>query len=337
MAVAVAVVDPSLPTAGPEAVVDSAPLLVPLVSPPSEVPPDPEVVGLASAVAEGLPLRDGEVAALAEYAGLITGLEDVLTQFVPDVSTIELMRALVEMMGLALWLAVAVAVVTGVPFVLTLELGLTVPVGLVSDGVGVVGVGVTGVTLAGAVGCTVLLGETAGLAVAGLLGGQTVALGLADVAGVLPSPSAPAVAPLGTPLVEPVGLVAPVLLLCCCEESPTELPSETKAARSGGRDSATPIANTAQATATIGRIMRSRRSAVDRPGPLLLPPLLLPPCRPGPEAPGVPAGAPPGRELRRLIQPASPGAGASALSVVKAVPPRTRARIRSRPSGRGST
>ncbi len=242
---------------------------------------------------------------------------------------------LVKAAGVVLGVAVAVVVVTGLPLVVTPELGLTVPAGLLVDGDGVLGV-VEGVTCGVAVGATVSFGLVAGLTGAVPLGGHTVAVGLAEAAGVLlPGPAALDEALPSRPPGEPDdGLAAP---LVCCEESPTELPSWTKAARSGGSDSATPIANTAQATATTGRTIRCRQSTDGRAWPLL-----LRPCPPGAEAlcaraPGT--GVPPSRALRRLIQPPSPEpeAGASAPSVAKAVPARTRARIRSRPSGRGST
>jgi hypothetical protein len=242
---------------------------------------------------------------------------------------------LVKTAEVALGVALAVAVVTGLPLVVTPELGLTVPAGLLVDGDGVVG-GADCVTCGDVAGLTVSVGLVAGLTGAVLLGGHTVTFGLAEAAGVLPSPSGPDEEALpSTPPGEPDdGLVAPLL---CCEESPTELPSWTKAARSGGSDSATPIANTAQATATTGRTMRCRQSTDGRAWPLL-----LRPCRPGAEALCARAagtGIPPSRALWRLIQPPSPGAeaGASALSVANSVPARTRARIRSRPSGRGST
>jgi hypothetical protein len=317
-------------------------LLTPVVSPLGKVPLDPDVVGLACAVADGLPLPDGETAALAECAGVIAGLVEVLRQFVGAVLAVSSMRALVEVAAVALWLALAVVV--GLALVVTPELGVAVPLGLPPDEGGVVG-GVVGGTSGDVVGVTLLLGETAGLTAAELLGGHMVAAGLVGVADVLPCPSAPTEVPLTTPPDELAGLVVPLLLLlllCCCEESPTELPRETKAARSGGSDSATPIANTAQATATTGRIMRSRRSAGDRVCPLLRCSFVLSPGRPEAAAPcasAPAAGIPPSRDLRRRIQPASPGflAGASAPSLVKAVPARTRARMRSRPSGRGST
>jgi hypothetical protein len=261
-----------------------------------------------------------------------------LTQSVPAVLSfaVALMLSLFDLMvstGLMLSLGLAVPVVTGLPLVVTLELGLTDSAGLLCTGGGVV-TGGDGVTFGGAVEVTVRLGEMAGLAGAALLGGHTVTAGLGDATGVLPTPSAPAEVPLSRPLGEPAGLGAPAL---CCEESPTELPSWTKAARSGGSDSATPAANTAQATATAGRIMRCRQSSDGRVWPFL-----LRPCRPWADAgcaraPG--AAIPPDRALCRRIQPASPEpeAGASALSLVKEVPARTRARIRSSPSGRGST
>lgn len=243
---------------------------------------------------------------------------------------------LVKAAEVVLGVALAVVVVTGLPLVVTPELGLTVPAGLLVDGDGVVD-GVEGVTCGVAVGATVSFGLVAGLTGAVPLGGHTVAVGLAEAAAgvLLPGPAALDEALPSTPPGEPDD--GPAAPLVCCEESPTELPSWTKAARSGGSDSATPIANTAQATATTGRTIRCRQSTDGRAWPLL-----LRPCWPGAEALGARApgtGVPPSRALCRLIQPPSPEpeAGASAPSVVKAVPAWTRARIRSRPSGRGST
>jgi hypothetical protein len=253
-------------------------LLLMLVSPPlGEVESDAGDVGLVSAVAEGLPLAlplTGGVLALVERTGVVTALE--LTQSVPAVLSfaVALMfdsAVLVKAAGVA----VAVVLVSGLPLVVSPELGLTVSVGLVTVGDGVVGWedGGAGDVLAG-VGVTVLLGLVAGLAGAAvLLGGHTVTVGMAEVAGVVATPSVP---PEALPSTRPGelgdGPVAPVV---CCEESPTELPSWTKAARSGGSDSATPIANTAQATATTGRSMRCRQSSGGRAWPLL-----LRPCRP---------------------------------------------------------
>jgi hypothetical protein len=52
-------------TAGSEVLADSWLLLIPVLSPLGEVPSVADDVGLASAVAEGLPLSDGALA-LAE-------------------------------------------------------------------------------------------------------------------------------------------------------------------------------------------------------------------------------------------------------------------------------
>src|ERR1700734_3718530 len=64
---------------------------------------------------------------------------------------------LVKTAEVALGVALAVAVVTGLPLVVTPELGLTVPAGLLVDGDGVVS-GADGVTCGDVAGLTVSLG-----------------------------------------------------------------------------------------------------------------------------------------------------------------------------------
>jgi hypothetical protein len=87
--------------------------------------------------------------------------------------------------------AVAVSLVDGLALVETLVLGVTDGLMLVGGVVsGVDGVACRGVE--GVVRGVVVLGDVAGLAAAELTGGHTVGVGAAEVAGVVPCPSAPA-------------------------------------------------------------------------------------------------------------------------------------------------
>jgi hypothetical protein len=100
------------------------------------------------------------------------------------------------------------------------------------------------------------------------------------------------------------------------DEIPTADPSWTKASRSGGRERTTPMANTAQAAARTGLSSPSRQSRGRR-------------CAP----PRVGSS-----EFRPVAQrPRAARRPPAACLLARTGPDRTRARIRSSPSGRGST
>lgn len=303
-------------------------LLAPVVGPPDTVPSDADdadeagVDGLASALADGLPVFDGDVLVLVlvlvDLAGVTAGLGLWQSVVAALLFLALLFLAALDLdaagaVELALLLALVLAVADAVPVAVVLEVGVTVLDGL-SAGVDELP-GLVGVPCGVTAGVTVPVDKVADGDVAD---GQTVSLAVAEAAGLLPAPAAPADEPSTLPA-EPA-TVGTVLLRW--EVRPTELPSETKASRIGGKASATPIANTAQAAATAGRSIRSRQSSCGRAWP----------CRACAGALARPAS-------RRRTQPASPVTGgvSEELSLVKAVPVRTRARIRSRPSGRGST
>ena len=99
---------------------------------------------------------------------------------------------------------------------------------------------------------------------------------------------------------------------------PTAEPSVTKASRSGGTDRATPMANTAQATARAGRSHPYRQSRSSR-------------------SPVPSASCPPRAVFQRRTRPARKPPLAAECLLAWAGPELTRARIRSSPSGRGSS
>jgi hypothetical protein len=119
-----------------------------------------------------------------------------------------------------------------------------------------------------------------------------------------------------------LGVPVPVLEL----EIPTAEPSWTKASRSGGTARATPMANTTQAAARAGRSSPNPQSRCCRP--------------PAPAAslPPAPAASCPPRAAfqRRTMSARKPPLTAECL-LAWADPELTRARIRSSPSGRGSS
>ena len=148
--------------------------------------------------------------------------------------------------------------------------------------------------------------------------GHAVAFALLRLADELARP-APPFAELAA-LPEPARLGGRPLALD--EEIPTADPSWTKASRSGGSARTTPMANTAQAAARAGLSSPSRQSRGRCRGwPL--------PPRADPRSPR-PA-------FRRPVRPARKPPSAAERPVAWADRDRTRARIRSRPSGCGST
>jgi hypothetical protein len=135
------------------------------------------------------------------------------------------------------------------------------------------------------------------------------------------------------PLAEPATLPAPFRLgvpaLGLEEVIPTADESETKASRSGGRARTTPMANTAQAAARAGLSSPSRQSR-GRCRPWPLPPRAR-------SSPPRPASAPPRPVFQRPTRTARKPPDAAERLLTWAGPVRTRARIRSSPSGCGST
>ena len=104
---------------------------------------------------------------------------------------------------------------------------------------------------------------------------------------------------------------------------PTADPSWTKASRSGGRANTTPMANTAQAAARTGLSSPSRQSRGR--------------CRASSRAAPRRACSSPPRPVTQRPRPARKPPGAAECLLARAGPDRTRARIRSSPSGCGST
>jgi hypothetical protein len=147
---------------------------------------------------------------------------------------------------------------------------------------------------------------------------QAVARALRWPADVLAGPAPPLAEPAALP--DPARLGA--LWLGLAEEIPTADPSWTKASRSGGSARTTPMAKTAQAPARIGLSRPSRQSRCRGRGRGLAPRADSSPARPPFPRPASPARKPRDTPKR---------------PVARAGPDRTRARIRSSPSGRGST
>jgi hypothetical protein len=148
---------------------------------------------------------------------------------------------------------------------------------------------------------------------------QTVACALLWLADELEEPAAP-------PVAEPAALPAPFRLgvpwLGLEEVIPTAELSETKASRSGGSARTTPMANTAQAPARIGLSSPSRQSRC---------------CGRARSLPPRAESSLPRPASRRPVRRARKPPAAAERLVAWAGPDRTRARIRSSPSGRGST
>jgi hypothetical protein len=146
------------------------------------------------------------------------------------------------------------------------------------------------------------------------LDGHTVTCALLGAAELVPWLPPPAAEPgwLADPL--RLGASWPGLEL----EIPTAEPSWTKAWRSGGSASATPMANTAHAAATAGRSHPYRQSRS---------------CR----SPSPAASCPPRKAFQRRVTPARKPPPTAACLLAWADPELTRARMRSSPSGPGSS
>jgi hypothetical protein len=222
-------------------------------------------------------------------------------------------------------LAVLVALVLAVAAEVAEAVSVTVPVGEALS-LGLTLVPPLPLALPLAVAVPEPAGDTTGSALPGLAdfdalgdevgeGHAVVAFALLGLAGELPGPAPPFAEPAALP--EPARLGVPLLGLG--EEIPTADPSETNASRSGGKARTTPMANTAQAAARIGLSSPSRQSrGCGRPWP---PPSRAESSRPRPA----------------LQRPARKPAQAAGRLLAWADPDRTRARIRSSPSGWGST
>jgi hypothetical protein len=171
-----------------------------------------------------------------------------------------------------------------------------------------------------ALGFTCLLGLADLAAAGGEVDGHAAGFALLWLDDVLAGPAPPFAAPAALP--EPSRLGAFPLALD--DAIPTADPSWTKASRSGGRARTTPMANTAQAAARTGLSSPSRQSRGR--------------CRAPPRAGLAPVGprlacSSPPRPVTQRPRPARKPPGVLA----RAGPDCTRARIRSSPSGRGST
>jgi hypothetical protein len=335
------------------ALVGPMPVVPPVVVPPVVVPPVVVPPGVVPVPVPGEELSVG-VEPPPPWAGRLGGGEvGVGGLELPDVGgdVVVLALAVWDVVGVAdgaHWLALAPAfflLPVGLVFALTEAVELAVGVGVAVALAGVVAVLVAAVLLS--LGLAVPLAESlAGLVVplagelstdppgeafglTGLpeldglaaaidegLGGHVVAVPLLEPAAVPPEPTAPPPVPIW--VAEPAALPAPPLLLEG-EENPTAEPKWTRVSRSGGNARTTPMANTAQATASAGRSSPDRQGW-GRP-------------RPGSSAPPRSAFQRRTRSARK--PPAAPDAFEGLLPWVG--PDRTRARIRSSPSGRGST
>ena len=149
--------------------------------------------------------------------------------------------------------------------------------------------------------------------------GQAVGCALLRLDDVLAGPAPPFAGPAALP--EPSRLGAFPLALD--DEIPTADPSWTKAWRSGGRARTTPMANTAQAAARTGLSSPSRQSRGR--------------CRAPPRAGPRRACSSPPRPVTQRPRPARKPPSAVECLLARAGPDCTRARIRSSPSGCGST
>jgi hypothetical protein len=162
---------------------------------------------------------------------------------------------------------------------------------------------------------------------------QAVGCALLRLDDVLAGPAPPFAGPAALP--EPSRLGAFPLALD--DAIPTADPSWTKASRSGGRARTTPMANTAQAAARTGLSSPSRQSRRCRAPPRAGPPPAGPPrAGPPPAEPRRACSSPP-RPVTQRPRPARKPPGAVECLLARAGPDRTRARIRSSPSGCGST
>lgn len=306
----------------------------PALAAPPEVPPvvpefglfvddelDTEVPGVDGVVLAD-PDVDVAVVGWSVVLGAVVG-PHVAVPVIPSISLplVALRLAFAESALGELVVPVAVAVLVAVAVPVAVLVAVAVPVAVV------VLVGVAVPELAGvAFGVTDLPGSAVADVVAAAgeeVDGHAVALGLLWPLVVLPGLLAPLDEPPNGLEPVPARLGVPLLLF----EMPATWPIWTRASRVGGSARATPTANTAHATARAGRSNPSRQSrgrrraspAPSRPGPVL-------------SRSSRPAFQ---RSLRAPRKP--PTCPTPACLLAWADPDRTRARIRSRPSGPGST
>jgi hypothetical protein len=262
----------------------------------------------AGAVTRGLAFTDDRVELGGQVVPVALGVGVLPVAFrLSFAAVVRCLAVAGEVVVLALPAVGVVAVAVGVAVEESLSPGLLlVPVAVGLTGVaGVVVVGV-GTGLAGSVGRAVADDDEGD--------GHTVAGTLVWGAEVTPWVTPPPGAPFW--LADPfrLGTPPPVLEL----EIPTAEPSWTKAWRSGGSARTTPTANTAQAAARAGRSRPYRQSRCGR-------------------SPPSAASCPPRAAFQRRTMPArKPPLSAECLPA-RAGPELTRARIRSSPSGRGSS
>jgi hypothetical protein len=244
------------------------PVLVDPVSAPPEVvsvglvplaPPEPGELDAGDGGVEVLLLTGVDTVALG-LAAVVGVAESVVGHWVLVGSAdVVLPVALLLAVEVALPVAVALAVPVAVDVAVAVEVspGPVLPLtGLPLDplSVGLLG----GLLAALLTGVTLGVTDLAGVAAAddGEVGAHTVANALLWAAEVPPGPTLLAPEPTWVPA--PFTLGAPLLVLGLA--SPTAVPSCTKAWRSGGNASATPMANTAQAAARAGRSSPYRQS-----------------------------------------------------------------------------
>jgi hypothetical protein len=273
-----------------------------------------DVLTLGLGVLAGLGLA-GHEAGLVAWAAFLLPVALVLAAALPLAVAVDVALALLLAVAGGVAVAEAVPVAEALPpslgltLVLSLLLGLslTVPLAVaVPEPVG------------GTVGSALLdLADLDALA-AEVGDAQTVACALLGLADELAEPA--------PPLAEPAALPAPFRLgvpwLGLEEVIPTAELSETKASRSGGSARTTPMANTAQAPARIGLSSPSRQSRC---------------CGRARSLPPRAESSLPRPASRRPVRRARKPPDAAERLLAWAGPDRTRARIRSSPSGRGST
>jgi hypothetical protein len=268
----------------------------------------------------GLAWQEGELVA---WRAFLLPVALVLAVAVAEPVALAVPVALV--LAVAVEVEVAVAVAVAVPVAEVLGLPLVAPL-LPGPPLGTPLDGTVPEPVGGTLGSALL--DLAALGVpAGEVGDvQAVAGALLWLADELEGPAPP-------PLAEPAALPAPFRLgvpwLGLEEVIPTADESETKASRSGGRARTTPMANTAQAAARAGLSSPSRQSR-GRGRPWPLPPRTR-------SSPPRPESAPPRPVFQRPARAARKPPAAAERLLAWAGPVRTRARMRSSPSGCGST
>jgi hypothetical protein len=288
-----------------------------------------------------LPDADADAVAAGPDSAVLPGAGVALRQVAAPVApAVPFLLFAALRLAVPVLVAVLVTVAVAVLVTVTVAVAVGVPVGVAVAVLGLPGVldaEPAGVTL----GVAALLDLAAGV-------GDDVEVAVHGVAVRSPWPLAltPGLTP---PADETTGVpppATPCVPLALCEDSPVTLPIWYRASRVGGSARATPTANTAHATARAGRSSPSHHS----PGRCCSPARRGSPARRAVPVPAcrrsvlpVPACRRsvylPRQADQRRVRPASkpPAAGAQACLLVRAGPDLTRARIRSRPSERGST